>query len=104
MLLRRDVQRISIAQVRAAFRPSVYARLDEVRLNFAGTDVMVRIVKLPSSCKGGIQRALECPRCGRAVVVLGAAVDPASGSVVVGCRSRGCLAWREPPHSSTRPR
>jgi hypothetical protein len=92
---REDTPRVSIAQVRTRFKPSTYRALTRVTLDHAGVACEVELVVVPAH--GSVrapQRRLVCPRCSRAVLVLG--VVEGKGWVCVAC---GCWRSRDRPRS-----
>lgn len=83
--LRRDGQRLSLRQLRAAFSPRAFAEIDVVSVESMGHQVQVEVLQLPDGgCRGGIKRWMVCPACGRKTLVLWC--WPASGW---GCRRCG---------------
>jgi hypothetical protein len=93
MLLRSDVRRLSIRQIRSQFPPRAFREMHSVRLQLGNVVVSVDIAVLPEpTCKAGSRRWLICPSCGSKTTVLGfVSSDPSR----CGCRS--CLQWRAPP-------
>ncbi len=84
---REETPRVSVAQVRGQLLPRVYRALATVRLEHDGVASEVALVTVAGhgSVKAP-QRRLGCPRCGRAVLVLG---------VVAGAWvCAGCGRWR----------
>lgn len=84
---REATPRVSIAQVRGQLAPRVYRAMTTVRLEHGGVVADVALVTVPAhgSVKAP-QRRLACPRCARAVLVLGAVGD--------GWCCAGCGRWR----------
>lgn len=91
---REDTPRVSIATLRAQFKPSVYRGLAAVRLEHEGVACEVALVTIPEhgSVKAP-QRRMVCPRCARPVLVLGVVEG-------LGWVCTGCGRWR----SRDRPR
>lgn len=84
MPAREDTPRVSIATLRARFKPAAYRSLASVQLEHGGVASEVAITTIPAhgSVKAP-QRRMVCPRCARAVLVLG--VVEGSGWVCAGC-------------------
>lgn len=84
MPTREDTPRVSIATLRTQFKPSTYRSLTRVMLDHGGVACEVALVVVPAH--GSVrapQRRLVCPRCSRAVLVLG--VVEGKGWVCAGC-------------------
>ena len=95
MLLRQDVPRFSLAQVRAQFPPRIFKDLTAVSLKVGEVTFRAEIVREPDvNCRGGYRRWLACPSCGRTTTVLG--VLPGAVQQLACFR---CAKWREPPRT-----
>lgn len=72
MPTREDTPRVSIATLRAQFKPAAYRILASVQLEHGGVACKVALTTIPAhgSVKAP-QRRMVCPRCERAVLVLG---------------------------------
>lgn len=76
MPARESTPRVSIAQVRGHLAPRIYRATNSVRLEHGGVACDVALVTVPAH--GSVtapQRRLGCPRCKRAVLVLGVVGD-----------------------------
>lgn len=92
---REDTPRVSIAALRAQFKPSTYRALTSVRLEHGGVACEVALATVPAhGSVRGEQRRLVCPRCARPVLVLG--VVEGLGWV---CASCGRWRSRDRPRS-----
>lgn len=81
---REATPRVSIAALRAQFKPTVYRTLTRVMLDHDGVACEVALVSIPAH--GSVrapQRRFVCPRCERAVLVLG--VVEGKGWVCTAC-------------------
>ena len=89
MAIYRDlVPRVSLRDIRLRYKPSVFKKLDQVHLEYAGveTDVSLVRVNLPTVF-GGSRVALRCPSCGRSTYVVGCVPG-------IGWQCAGCSGWR----------
>jgi hypothetical protein len=92
VIRRSAVTRVTIRQVRAAYKPSEFSRMPSVMLRFDGAAVEVNLAREAAPyCHGGQRVWLVCPRCSARVNTYGfVTAEP----TINGCR--GCLGWREP--------
>lgn len=94
-IYRDQVVRVSMAAMRAAYRPRDYAKLDTLALDAAGISTTVRIVKEPSAgAFGGTRRWAVCPRCGKRTSVIGLVVRDEGATPVWSCARANCGAWK----------
>lgn len=88
---RAEIFRISMAQVRASFKPRFFRTLERVHLEHAGHAVDVELVEeVCHTAFGGRRRYFRCPRCRCRAQVLGC--HPTEGW---GCPAIACVrGWR----------
>ena len=90
--LGRDVlARVTIAQMKAQFRRSVWKSLSTVHVSFDGSSTDVKVVSLPNpgAC-GGHRRWLLCPSCSGLTWVVGYVASLESWA----CKR--CTGWKSP--------
>lgn len=87
MTYRDAVPRLSIAQVRTRFLPRVFRQLQHVEIEHAGVVYAVGLIDVVGQGPVRTVRRMACPRCKRAVVVLGHVES-------LGWVCRGCGGWR----------
>jgi hypothetical protein len=85
---RDTVTRCSLAQLRASYSPRAYRALTTVRLECAGLECEVEIVRRGTpGCLAAERRWFVCPRCGEPAAVLGCVEE-------FGWGCRACCGWR----------
>lgn len=96
MTVYRDaVPRVSLAAMRAAYRPRDFRRLDTLTVDASGVATTVRLVQEPSrGAFGGLRRWALCPRCGRRTSVIGLVVGEGESSAIWSCARSDCGAWK----------
>ena len=87
MLRAAQVARLSIRQIRSAYRGREALELRHATLSVAGRQIAVELIEVPElSCRGQRKTYLKCPMCLMKKLTIGIYDDK------VGCRR--CLNWR----------
>lgn len=72
MIYRETVERLSLRQLRANFKPRDFARMDQFHVEAAGTAATIKIARVPApTAHGGTRRWMVCPTCQRSTSVVG---------------------------------
>jgi transposase-like protein len=92
VIYRDAVERLSLRQLRAQFKPREFSRLQQVHVEAAGTAATIKIARVASPTAFGMSRRwMVCPACGRQTSVVGLVTDGNGGSRW--CCFR-CGSWR----------
>ena len=93
MTFRDSVERLSIRQLRAQFKPRDFAVMDQVHVEAAGTGATIKIARVPApTAHGGTRRWMVCPTCGRQTSVVGLVSAGADAEARWACYR--CGVWR----------
>ncbi len=88
MLLAHEIPRISLAQLRANYKPRRFRELDTLQITVAGHVTELHLIStVGEGCITGIRKWLRCDQCARRCNVAGWVLG-------FGWSCKRCLGWR----------